>query len=285
MLNRPKMTEERIQQVKDIIEEHPTWHRTKISQYICEVWDWRVPGGTLKDISCRDMLYVLEKAGRITLPPSRRHVTGKRRSARHIDHDTTQICGSLRQLQPISVEIAGEDGGLNEFISLIDTYHYLGYGGTVGENMKYIARDGGGRIVAALLFGSAAWSCRDRDAFLGWDAAQRAKGLYRMTNNTRFLVMPWVRVAHLASYTLSRVARRIRRDWEIKYGHAVDCLETFVERGRFAGTCYKAANWVYVGQTTGRGRDDRYKTAALPIKDIYLYPLVRGYRALLRAEQ
>jgi hypothetical protein len=147
--------------------------------------------------------------------------------------------------------------------------------------MKYMVYSRDGQPLSCLLFGSAAWSCRERDEFIGWDKGQRARGLSNITNNTRFLIFPWVRVAHLASHILSLVAHRVADDWQFKYGHPVYCLETFVEAGRFQGISYRAANWIHVGSTTGRGRDGGHKHSILPIKDIYLYPLAKNFKTAL----
>ena len=170
------------------------------------------------------------------------------------------------------------------FNGLLAHEHYLGHRNTVGENLRYLVRDRHGRPVACALFGSAAWKCADRDAFLGWDRATRERNLQRLTNNTRFLIPGWVQVPHLASHVLGLIARRIRADWQAKYGHPVHALETFVDRSRFKGTCYRAANWVRVGQSTGRTRNDRAHRGPLStVKDIYVYPLVRDFRRALGA--
>jgi hypothetical protein len=153
----------------------------------------------------------------------------------------------------------------------------------VGENLQYTVIDAKGRLLACLLFGSAAWKCRPRDEYIGWDAEQRARHLYLVTNNTRHLILPWVRVAHLSSWILGRVLRRLSADWQRKYGHPILLVETFVERERFAGTSYKASNWLCVGSTTGRSRQDRRHTLRVPVKDIYLYPLHRRFREVLSA--
>ena len=160
-------------------------------------------------------------------------------------------------------------------------YHYLSYTGIVGENMKYLILDNQDRPLACVLFGSSAWSVADRDAHIGWDKATRQRNVNLTTNNTRFLVVPWVRVKCLASHILSLVSRRIGQDWQARYGHPVYCLETFVEKGRYRGTCYQAANWRCVGHTQGRSRNDRNNTLSVPVKDIYLYPLRRDYRQRL----
>ena len=201
-----------------------------------------------------------------------------------MEHDTAVITDELGGLRPLIIEVVDGGAALAEFKSLIDQYHYLKFGRTVGENMKYVVRSRDGSILACLLFGSAAWSCRDRDAFIGWSYGQRRAGLHLLTNNHRFLIPEWVRIPNLASHILSLVAHRLSADWEMKYGHPIQILETFVETGRFRGTCYKAANWLHVGRTTGRGRDDRQHEQALPEKDIYLLPLNRRWREKLLAE-
>ena len=160
-------------------------------------------------------------------------------------------------------------------------HHYLGLRNTVGKSLKYLVRAAGGVLLGAMLFGSPAWKTKPRDAFIGWSARQRESGLWAITNNTRFLILPWVRVDNLASHVLSRICRRIDSDWQEKYGHSIHLLESFVERDRFRGTCYQAANWVRVGRTQGRTRNDRNHTIRLPVKDVYLYPLKRNFRRQL----
>ena len=280
---RPKITEERVEQIRRVIGENPKWNRTQISKNICQLWSWQAPNGNLKDISCRDMLRKLDKAGRIKLPAplKKSRLVGSTSVIRHIEHDTTPIVTTLAELRPLRIENVNSGKELAAFKSYIDQYHYLGFGRTIGENMKYMVRSRDGQPLSCLLFGSAAWSCRERDNFIGWDKEQRARGLSNMTNNVRFLIFPWVKVAHLASHTLSLIAQRVSDDWQAKYGHPVYCLETFVERKRFRGICYRAANWIYVGSTTGRGRDGGHKHAILPIKDIYLYPLTKNFKETL----
>jgi hypothetical protein len=280
---RPEITEDTVEQIRSIIAKNPEWNRTTISQHICRLWGWQNPNGGLKDISCRDMLRGLDKAGRIKLPaaqkPSRSH--GSADTVRHFEHNTTPINIKLSQLRPLHISRVDSCKELASFKSYIDQHHYLGYDRTIGENMKYMVYSRDGKPLACLLFGSAAWSCRERDRFIGWDKNQRKRGLSLMTNNQRFLIFEWVRVEHLASHILSLVAHRIAGDWQSKYGHSVCCLETFVENSRFRGTCYRAANWINVGSTTGRGRDGGHHNAILPVKDIYLYPLDANYRSKL----
>jgi len=248
---RPEITGDKVEQIRSIIAENPEWNRTRISQHICRLWGWQNPNGKLKDISCRDMLRELDKAGKINLPvaqkPSRSH--GSADIVRHFEHDTTPINAKLSQLRSIHISKVDSGKELALFKSYIDQHHYLGYDRTIGENMKYMVYSRDGRPLSCLMFGSAAWSCRERDRFIGWDKNQRIRGLSNLTANTRFLIFPWVRVAHLASHILSRIAHRVADDWQVKYGHPVYCLETFVEVGRFRGVSYRAANWIHVGST------------------------------------
>jgi len=280
--NRPEITDEKIEVIRKLIEENPDMGRTKLSKLLCEMWGWRGANGQLKDISCRDMLRALDKAGKIVLPepkliPSK---PGEHRKIKHLAHDETPIESSLKDLRPLRVEVVSSKADIEQFKSYIDQYHYLGFDRFIGERMAYMVKSRDGIMLSCLLFGSAAWSCAARDKYIGWGKEQRKRRLNLLTNNTRFLVLPWVKVPHLASHILSLISRRISADWEQKYGHPVFLLETFVEK-RFKGTCYKAANWIHVGSTTGRGRNGGHNNAILPIKDIYLYPLVDNYRSIL----
>lgn len=280
---RPEITEDRIQQIRDIIVRNPSWNRTMISKQVCRLWGWQSPNGHLKDISCRDLLRELDKAGKITLPkslaPSR--TSGSPDIVKQIDYDMTPVCEKLSQLRPLRISKVSAGKELMLFKSLINQHHYLHYDRAIGENMKYIVYSRDGRILSCLMFSSAAWACYGRDCFIGWDKSERMKRLSLVTNNSRYLIAPWVKVEHLASHILSLIANRIVDDWQHKYGHPLYCLETFVEIDRFRGVCYRAANWIHVGKTTGRGRDGGHHDAILPIKDVYLYPLVPQYKKLL----
>lgn len=182
----------------------------------------------------------------------------------------------------MSVVAPGSEGA-RLFNGLLAGHHYLGHRNTVGENLRYLVRDRQGRPVACALFGSAAWQCADRDAFLGWDRPMRQRNLQSLTNNTRFLIPGWIAVPHLASHVLGLIAGRIRADWQAKYGHPVYALETFVDRSRFAGTCYRAANWLRLGATRGRTRNDRAHRIRATVKDVYFYPLSPDFRRELCA--
>lgn len=273
--------------VREIIVSNPSWRRTRISQELCSRWGWFNHLGQPKDMACRSMLLKLEAKGYITLPArSAFPLNGlQHRSIPDINPDTTPIAASLRDLLPLSMEIVKGKDSLSLFCHLLSRYHYLGYSVTVGENMKYVIRDKFGRPLSCVLFGSAAWKVACRDGYVGWTKECRERNLFLVTNNMRFLVLPWVTVAHLASHILGRIARRIRKDWVERYGHPVVLLETFVDTSRFRGTCYRAANWRYAGQTKGRSRNDRYNDLRVPVKDVYLYPLAPHFREILADER
>jgi len=279
--SRPKITDTDISEIKQLIRCNPDWHRSRLSVELCKMWDWKTPSGQVKDVSCRDMLRNLEKSGQIALPPPRRitRIAGAGpEKVEYIEHSTDAIDTDLRQLTPLRVEIARTKEDIKLFKSYIAQYHYLGYDRSIGENMNYIIRSNEGIALVCIMFGTAAWKCRARDEYIGWDDVQRRASLSLITNNIRNLVLPWVRVPHLASHTLAAVARRISGDWQAKYGHPIYLLETFVERDRFRGVCYRAANWVNVGVTTGRGRNSTTMRPTLPIKDVWLYPICPDFR-------
>jgi hypothetical protein len=199
------------------------------------------------------------------------------------DSVAVPVQSSLSQLQPLRVEEVSQDpAGRGLVASSLARYHYLGHGGTVGQNLQYVVRDGQERALAMVLFGSPAWKCAARDQFIGWSPKQREQKLHLVTNNTRFLILPWVRVRHLASWILAQVSRRLSRDWQSKYGHGIAVVETFVEAERFAGTSYQAANWKRVGSTTGRTRQDGSRSIQAPVKEVYLYPLRGDFRSVLQ---
>ena len=234
-------------------------------------------------MAARTLLLKLERADFIKLPPPQRPPKNALRNHRIPDPVVSEpICAALRDLQPLRINIVapGSDEA-QVFNGLLAHEHYLGHRNTVGENLRYLVKDSQGRPVACVLFGSAAWKCADRDMFLGWERTVRESNLQYLTNNTRFLVPSWVQVPNLASHVLGLITRRIRADWQAKYGHPVHALETFVDRSRFKGTCYRAANWIRLGATQGRTRNDRAHCIQVPVKDIYLYPLSADFRVKL----
>ena len=285
MIQKPKITETEIEFIRQLILKNPLWSRTKLSIELCNLWGWLHHDGRPKDISCRDMLRDLNEKQLITLPAPVRDSGRKPGTKSRIQimlHDTSEISTSIKDILPIRIAVVKErtfEG--QEFKSLIDQYHYLGFDMTVGENLKYMVYSRDNKLLACLLFGSSAWACAPRDQYIGWSPTARKSNLLVTTNNTRFLILPWVHIPHLASHILGQITRRIPSDWQNKYGHPVHLLETFVEKDRFKGTCYKAANWIYVGETTGRSRNDRYNKLRVPIKDIWLYPLNKQFRGVL----
>lgn len=286
MIQGRRLGPEELGLVRHCLATEPGWNRSRLSRELCERWNWRNGTGRLKDMACRTLLLKLERRGQIRLPARQRPEPNARRNRRVLELtcDRTPVEGALGALHPLRIEALGEghpDTKLFRF--LLQRHHYLGLRNSVGENLKYLARDRAGRPVACLLFGAAAWKAKARDEWVGWTAAQRERGLSQVANNTRFLVLPWVRVPHLASHLLGCVTRRLDADWRAKYGHGIELLETFVERERFRGTCYRAAGWVQVGATTGRSRNDRAQTLTVPVKDIYLRPLHEAFRRRLCA--
>lgn len=270
-----------IETVHQLIATNPDWHRTRLSQELCLLWNWRTETGMLKDMACRTMLRKLERKGLVVLPAAR-HFGNQRRRIVDVAHANEPIETDLQLIQPIRLVPVQGRGPLDDlFHCLMDRYHYLGCKGHVGEHLKYITFDRDHRPLACLLFGSAAWKTAPRDQFIGWDHSTRRRNLHLMTNNTRFLILPWVRSKNLASYILGASLRRLRLDWRSKYGHDLLLVETFVDRSRFAGTCYRAANWIGVGHSKGRSRQDRNHRLQVPVKDIYLYPLAADYKEQL----
>jgi hypothetical protein len=276
-----KKTTVDIEQIQTLLENNPSWGRATLSEELCRLWNWRTTDGRLKDMACRTLLLKLHRAGTLCLPARKRpSINGFRnRSLTDVPHETKAIHCRLQEVQPLNIlPLQQASTELSLFKCLLAKYHYLGFRNTVGENFKYLIRDNKNRPLACLLFGSAAWKCAPRDNFTGWDSHAHGTNLGFITNNTRFLILPWVRVPHLASHILARVAKRISADWESKYCHPIYLLETFVDRSRFRGTCYQAANWNLVGQTQGRTRNDRNHSIEATIKDIYIYPLTKTKR-------
>lgn len=241
-------------------------------------------------MAARTLLLKLEGRGLIALPPCRRvspnRMRHKRLPAAELLPPAAPLAAPLATLTPLQLcEVSGAPQASQRaiFEAALHRYHYLSYRSPVGENLQYLVQDRQGRPVACALFGAAAWQCAARDQFIGWTAAQRRGGLHGLANQARFLILPWVRVPHLASHLLAQLTRRLSEDWSRKYGHPVFLVETFVEVGRFAGTCYQAANWVQVGATTGRTRQTLPGRVGVPCKAVYVYPLHPRFRQRLGA--
>lgn len=273
-----------VNEIKNLLASRSDWSRRRFSIMLCEKWAWRRPDGQLKDMACREYLRKLEALGLICLPAPRRRGAHAPRIVK-VDVDRSPIRCRLDELGELElVDVRGHRADEQLFNSLLKEHHYLSFNRTVGRNMKYLVRSVEGRALACLLFGSAAWKAKNRDTYLGWDAAVRERNVNLITNNTRFLILPWVEVANLASWSLGQALKRLRRDWLDRYGEEVALVETFVDRERYLGTCYKAANWQNVGSTVGRSRQDRSHKLSVPIKDIYVYPLVKQFRRRLCME-
>jgi hypothetical protein len=279
--------EPELQQIRQWLGEHPDWSRWRLSRELATRWDWRNAAGQLKDMAARTLLVKLDQRGFIALPPRRQVPTNRMRClselARTFDAPEGPIQCGLDPLGEITIQEVSSQASERGWVrAALGRFHYLGFGGAVGENLQYLVRDGQGRELACLVFGAAAWKCQDRDRFIGWSVEQRQRHLGEIANNSRFLILPWVRVPHLASGILGRISRRLAADWQSKYGHRIVLLETFVERDRFAGTVYRAANWLAVGETSGRTRQDRHICIQAPVKDIYLYALRPDFRSVLQ---
>jgi Druantia protein DruA len=280
-----------VEQIRQLLAAHREWSRRRLSLHLALLWDWRNGAGRLKDMAARTLLLKLERRGWIALP-ARRQVPANRMCEKPVampeaDGMQSAVSGALEKLLPLQIHEVSSGAAPAQrrlFEQLLHRHHYLSYRGTVGENLQYLASTRQGQPLACVLFGAPAWQCAPRDAYIGWEASSRCRGLRLIANNTRFLVVPWAEVPSLASHLLGRIARRLSRDWQAKYGHPIYLLETFVQRERFAATCYRAANWQRVGQTKGRSRQNQPdgRPYHLPLKDIYLYPLHRHFRQRLQ---
>ena len=287
MIQGRRLDELDLRSIRQWLGEHPDWSRWRLSRELATRWDWRNGAGQLKDMAARTLLGKLEQRGLIHLPRRRQVPTNRMRCAARAKLSRSGISARLtvtwQQLADLTVKEVSTQPGERAWVrAALRQFHYLGFGGAVGENLQYLVEDGARRPLACLVFGAAAWKCQARDRFIGWSAEQRQKNLPWVANNARFLILPWVKVPSLASWVLGQVSRRLSADWQAKYGHGLVLLETFVERGRFRGTAYRAANWRAVGATTGRTRQDRHTCLQAPVKDIYLYPLRRNFQEALQ---
>ncbi len=280
---------EEIECIRRLIASEPKLNRVQLSRMVCDKLSWLRPDGRRKDMSCRVAMLRMERDGLITLPPPQKgNGNGNTRPRLTAASDPqlpiTQPAGALGELifQPLN---SREDSSLwNE---LIERYHYLGYKPLPGAQLRYLvysdpAATGKQRLLAALGFGAAAWKVAPRDRFIGWTTEQRKTNLHLIVNNARFLILPWVTSNNLASRILAGLAKRLPQDWQKRYAYRPLLLETFVEKNRFYGTCYRAANWIHVGQTKGRGKLDQKHLHQAPIKEIFLYPLHKNFQQILR---
>jgi hypothetical protein len=269
--------------IRELIACHPAASRRSLSKKLCEAWDWRQANGVLRDMVCRGLMLQLDRAGHIELPPVRQrppNPLAKRCQPVPVTVDTTPLRSPLGELRPLELRQVRRTGEERLFNALLEEHHYLGYTQPVGEHLKYLVF-ADRRPVACLAWSSAPRHLGPRDRFIGWSAEARRRNLRYLAYNSRFLILPWVEVPHLASHILGAMARVLPVDWDRLYAHPVYYLESFVDPSRFRGTCYRAANWLWLGRTTGRGKDAPTKRATRPIKEVLGYPLTRRFRQLL----
>jgi len=274
------VTEEDIAGIRHLIADHPGESRRALSRKLCEAWGWRQPNGALRDMVCRGLMLALHRSGEITLPPIRQcnpNPFRDRTKPAPVTIEQTPLSGTVSDLLPLTFRQVRRSPEEALFNGLIEQYHYLGYCHPVGEQLKYLVLCQSTPI-ACLAWSSAPRHIGCRDRFIGWSQKERGMNLSRLACNTRFLILPWVRVPCLASHILGAMARILPRDWERIYGHPLYYLETFVDEERFLGTCYRAANWRYLGRTTGRGKNDQTHRPNRSRKAVWGYPLAKDFR-------
>ena len=269
--------------INKLISNNPLASRRTISKKLCKAWNWVQPNGALRDMVCRGFLLRLEAAGYIKLPPKKftpNNPLANRKIPPKVDIDQKPLCTTLSKIQPLKIQQIQHTPYEKLFNSLIAQHHYLGYCHPVGEHLKYIIFTKG-RPIACLAWSSAPRHIGCRDRFIGWAPDIRKKNLHLIAYNSRFLILPCVQIPYLASHILGRIAKVLTRDWESVYNHTICFLETFVDIERFKGTCYRAANWIYLGKTTGRGKNDQTNKPNRSIKAVYGYPLSKNFREVL----
>ena len=277
------VTAEDVAFIRQLISENPALSRRRLSAKLCQIWQRKQPNGALWDMICRGLLLMLDRAGEIELPPVRYQPPNpftRREAPAPVLIDTTPITGGLDELRPVDLQQVRRTADERLFNSLMEHHHYLSYEQPVGEHLKYLvwAQE---RPIACMAWSSAPRHLGSRDRYIGWSAEARRRNIRFIAYNTRFLILPWVRVPHLASHILGKMTGILSQDWERMYGHPVYFAETFIDPGRFRGTCYRAANWQLLGYTTGRGKDSISWKPNRPVKEIFGLPLTPSFRELL----
>jgi len=271
-----------LDQINSLIKYNPSFKRSRLSREVCKMFQWLKPDGKLKDMSCRVAMLRMHADGIICLPPPmyKKRLAGKVKLTSDTDQQNLVTC-SVDLLPPLRLQIVTQPCSAlwNEYV---ERYHYLGYTPLPGAQLRYFIY-AGEQLVALTGFGAAAWQTAPRDHFIGWDHEQRKRNLHLIVNNARFLILPWIQSKNLASKILSLTSRRLSNDWFQRYHTQPVMLETFVEKKRFAGTCYLAANWQLCGQTKGRGKLGPAGKISVPIKDIWVYPLNKNFRSILKS--
>jgi uncharacterized protein DUF4338 len=277
------ITSEDIRFIEQLIAAHPRASRRRLSQKLCEAWQWRQANGALRDMVCRGLLLMLDRAGHIALPAVKfvpHNPLVRRERPASVLIDSTPIQAALHELRPVETEQVRRTDHEPLFNSLMEQYHYLAYEQPVGEHLKFLVW-AQGRPIACLAWSSAPRHLASRDRYIGWSAEARRRNIRFLAYNTRYLILPWVRVPHLASHILGKMTSQLSQDWERMYGHPVFFAETFIDPGRFRGTCYRAANWKLLGRTTGRGKASNSYKPNRPIKEVRGFPLTPRFRELL----
>ena len=277
------ITPEDIAFLRQFLAQHSGLSRRRLSAKVCEAWQWKQANGALCDMVCRGLLLMLHRAGEIQLPEVRfvpRNPMVVRERPALVPVDTTPLIARLNELRPLEVRQVRRTSDEPLFNSLVEHHHYLGYEQPVGEHLKYLVW-AQGRPIACMAWSSAPRHLGSRDRYIGWSQEARKRNIRLIAYNTRFLILPWVQVPHLASHILSRVAATLSSDWERMYEHPIRFVETFIDPERFRGTCYRAANWILLGRTTGRGKDDLTHRQNRSIKEVFGLPLTRKFRELL----
>jgi hypothetical protein len=273
-----------VESIRQVIAAHPGLSRRRLSAELCAAWNWVQANGQPRDMVARGLMLALHRAGQITLPAKRacppNNAVAHRAPARQWPETVRPLECELAQLGAPEIRQVRRTAEEGLFDGLLQAHHYLGYSRPVGEHLKYLvyARS---QPVACLAWSSAPRHLGPRDRFIGWSASQRGAHIGMVAYNTRYLLLPWVRVPHLASHLLAVVAWQISTDWQRLYRHPVYLLETFIDPARFRGTCYRAANWRYLGLTTGRGKDDQTNRPNRPLKQLWVYPLRPDFRRWL----
>jgi len=270
--------------IQNLIQAYPTASRRQLSDKLCAAWSWVQPNGAPCDMQCRGLMLALDRSGHIQLPPVKKipqnpFVIRRRPAVPEID--TSAVEGSLKDLGPLEFRLVRRTPEEALFNGLIEHHHYLGYTQPVGEQLKYMIYASGRRPIACLAWSSAARHLGPRDRFIGWRGEARRRNIRFIGYNSRYLILPWVRVPHLASHILGRMAALVPRDWERIYGHPVYYLETFIDPTRWRGTCYRAANWIVLGLTTGRGKASNGHRPNRSLKQVLAYPLTKDFRRRL----
>lgn len=271
-----------IQTIRGMMQVDPKLKRSPLSRKLCELWHWVKPNGELKDMTCRVALNRIQADGLITLAPSQIPNVRRRPDFPPTAASDAQapIMQPVHELKPLTLRLVSGTAASRLWNEYIARYHYLGYTPMSGSQLRYNVF-AGEQLVACLSFGASAWKLKERERYIGWSELQRQKNLQLVVNNARFLILPWIESKGLASKILSRAARQLPNDWLQRYGFRPVLMETFVEFERHRGTCYKAANWINVGRTTGRGKKSSSHKQLIPVKDIWLYPLRKNFATVL----